>query len=286
MRKLNSAINSQAVQTDTAAHTVAAAVALQTRMAELGKNLPAQAADIAEAEAVLTDLTELKSNVLSQQADLAAAREQLDGLGVLAKGLIAGAEQMIQARTAASELVAMKQMLMLEADGVEHSTHMADQLIALNDKLADSKQIRIDEAQNNLATMLQTQQKLANQTRNIAESAENLDLLADFQTVLNEQLGKLDGIRRQLTDLVLMESTVARASRALAPLVEIGNMRNLGEQEMREAARVILDRRMNNSTTARMAEGTEANVISVSSPDEVFAPASRPTPAPPLEMME
>jgi hypothetical protein len=174
-------------------------------------------------------------------------------------------------------------MLTIESDGVERSHRMAEQLIALNDTLGVTRHIHIDEARNNLQAMIQVSQELAGQTQTIAESVENLELLADFQTVLNEQLGQIEGVRRQLTELVLMESMMARAARALAPLAELGNMRGLDEQEMRDAARVILDRRTSRTpTSTRMAE-KESEVISVSSPDDVFDAASRPVPIPPAE---
>jgi hypothetical protein len=293
MGKLQSDLIAQRPKTDAAIASVTAATALQSRIQELSAGLPAQAAGIADAETVVTQLSTLKQQVLDQQPHLDIARQQLDGLALLARGLATGAEQMLEAKTAASELVAMKNMLMLESEGLDRSRNSAEQLVGLNEKLSDVPQIRIDEARNNLHAMIELQQGLSGQTRAIAENVQNLDLLVDFQSVLGEQMGNLDGLRRQLTELVLMESTIARAARTLAPLAELGNMRGLGEQELRDAARVILDRRSSRSNATRLAEGTDAvetggavadhGVMTVSSPDDVFEPAARPTPAPPVE---
>jgi hypothetical protein len=43
--------------------------------------------------------------------------------------------------------------------------------------------------------------------------------------------------------MVLLEGTVARAAKALEPLAQIANLRRLGDREMREAARTILEHR-------------------------------------------
>ncbi|MBX3442366.1 MAG: hypothetical protein KF774_08155 [Planctomyces sp.] len=283
LRQLQAEVIAQQPQLDAATRSVAASAALQNRMSEMAQRLPAQAAGIAEAEAVVAQLAGLKEHALEHRDGVEAAREQVDALNTLVNGLNQGGERLIQARVAAGELVAIKNVLAIEMDGIERSQNAAGQLLALNETLSGARQISIDEAQSNLRSMLQVQEQLSGQTRLIAESVENLDLLADFQTVLNEQLTNLDGLRRQLTDLVMMEAAMARAAKTLAPLAEIGSMRGLNEHEVREAARAILDRRTSRSTTTRLADGSEPEVISISSPDEVFEPAARPAPVPPTE---
>jgi DNA repair exonuclease SbcCD ATPase subunit len=283
IRKLQSEIVAQIPQLDQSTRAVAAATALQKRVSEMARSLPAQAAGIAEAEASLAQLADLKQRVLNFNSDLPAAREQLEGLAVLMKGLANSNDKMLLAKAAASELLAMKNMLIVESEDIDRSQRNAEQLIGLNDTLMQAKQIQVDEAANNLNAMIKIQQRLAGQTRMIAGNVDNLDLLADFQLVLGEQLGKMDGLRRQLTDLVLMESSIARAAQTLAPLAQLGTMKNLDEEEVREAARVILNRRASRSDTTRTADGAAGDVISISSPDEVFEEPARPAPVPPTE---
>ncbi len=152
----------------------------------------------------------------------------------------------------------------------------------MQEQLAAIPHIRTDEARNNMLAMVEMQQKLASQTRQIAENVENLELMADFQTVLGEQLTKMEGIRRQLTDLVLMESTLARAAKVLSPLVELSNLRGLrDDEEVREAARRMLDRRLGNVPPAQVAEGARGEVTTLASPESVFDTPARPVPNPP-----
>ena len=44
-------------------------------------------------------------------------------------------------------------------------------------------------------------------------------------------------------ELAMMETTLGRVANVVEPLTQIGNLRRLSDEEVREAARVILDRR-------------------------------------------
>jgi hypothetical protein len=46
-------------------------------------------------------------------------------------------------------------------------------------------------------------------------------------------------MRRSLTEIVLMENTVSRAVSMLQPLLELGNLRHLNEDQLRQIARSI-----------------------------------------------
>lgn len=258
---------------------------LQSKIAEMSRSLPLQAAGIAEAQDVLTQFAQLKQQTLNEQTNIVAAREQMNAMATIIKGLVIAGDKMLQARTAASELLALKDLLTLNEDGLDRSQASADRLIGIQEQLAGIPAIRADEARNNMLAMVEMQQKLSSQTRVIAENVENLELMADFQTVLTEQLTNMEGIRRQLTDLVLMESTLARAARVLSPLAEIANIRGLrDDDEVREAARRVLDRRLGqNASSTQVAEGVKGDVTTLAAPEDVFDTPARPAPTPPME---
>jgi hypothetical protein len=46
-------------------------------------------------------------------------------------------------------------------------------------------------------------------------------------------------MRRNLMDFIMMENTVAQAVRMLQPLIELGNLRHLNEDQLRQIARAI-----------------------------------------------
>jgi len=282
IQKLQTELANRGPQMEQAVRTVDASIALQTKIAEMSRNLPMQAAGITEAQDVLMQLSLLKQQALNEQNGLVEARQQMDSMSTLVKGLTVAGEKMLQARTAASELLALKDLLTMNEEGLDKSQASADKLIALQQQLSAVPAIRVDEARNNMVAMVEIQQKLAGQTRLIAENVENLELMADFQTVLTEQLTGMESIRRQLTDLVLMESTIARAARVLAPLAEISTIRGLrDDDEVREAARRVLDRRLGQQpSSTQVAEGVRGDVQTLTGPDEVFDTPARPAPTP------
>jgi hypothetical protein len=282
IQKLQSELASRGPQMEQAVRTVDSSITLQSKIAEMSRNLPMQAAGIDEAQDVLTQLAQLKQKALNEENNIAAAHEQMHSMTTLVKGLTVAGDKMLQARTAASELLALKDLLTMNEEGLDRSQMSADKLIALQQQLSAVPAIRVDEARNNMLAMVEMQQKLSGQTRQIAENVENLELMADFHTVLNEQLTTMEGIRRQLTDLVLMESTIARAARVLSPLAEISTIRGLrDDNEVREAARRVLDRRLGQQpSSTQVAEGVKGDVQSLTDPEEVFDTPARPAPTP------
>ena len=65
----------------------------------------------------------------------------------------------------------------------------------------------------------------------------------------------------------MMESTIGRVTRIIEPLAQIGNLRRLGDDEVREAARMILERRASrlSDASADSSTGTDLSATSDSS---------------------
>jgi len=82
-----------------------------------------------------------------------------------------------------------------------------------------------------------------NQTRNIADAVQTLEVLSGFQDEFVSQSQVISEMHRSLMEISLMESTLTKVSRMMKPLVELGNLRRLNEDELRSAARLILDQR-------------------------------------------
>jgi hypothetical protein len=82
----------------------------------------------------------------------------------------------------------------------------------------------------------------------------------------------------------MMESTMGRVANVVEPLTQIGNLRRLNDDEVREAARVILDRRMTrfSQTESKTESGaTEASQTEVPLPIEPAASQEELVPLPP-----
>ena len=60
-----------------------------------------------------------------------------------------------------------------------------------------------------------------------------------MQHEFQKQIRSLDSMRRTLMDFILMENTFVRAVRVLQPLLELGNLRHLNEDQLRQIARAM-----------------------------------------------
>ena len=111
------------------------------------------------------------------------------------------------------------------------------------------------------------QSDLTESTDDIVDAVQMLELLTDFRSEFDRQITAMVGMRRQLMEVVLMESTVVRAVRILEPLIQLGKLRRLSDGEVRDAARVILDQR-----TSRLDEQNRS-VKRLPLDEELFLPS-------------
>ena len=99
------------------------------------------------------------------------------------------------------------------------------------------------EAVSSLDRLIEMKDKLVGQTPAVADAVQNLEILSDFQEAFSEQIRSLAQMREGLFQIVMMEGTLAKVARLLEPLSQIANVRRLGDRELREAARSILENR-------------------------------------------
>jgi archaellum component FlaC len=133
------------------------------------------------------------------------------------------------------------------------SLENARQLNELNGMLSGEAE-RIATARQNLQALLTIQKQLATATEQVTAAVQNFEILNEFQEEVSLHIRSLESLRRTLLEIAMMETTLGRVARTIEPLTQIGNLRRLGDEEVREAARVILDRRMNRYSQANAAE--------------------------------
>jgi len=212
-------------------------------LALVKEDLIAHSANVDAARDSLDGLAGLKTQVLESGVEVEKARASLASLADLKNQVTEASADVEAVATSADLLIGLKDRIVAGAGSVEMARQNAGELLALHDSLTDEEHLNIADADRNLEGLLTLQSDLAGRRDQIAKSIQTLELLSDFQVTFTEQIGQLDGMRRELTDLILMQNTIARAVRTLRPLAELGNLQRLGDDEVREAARVILDRR-------------------------------------------
>jgi hypothetical protein len=112
---------------------------------------------------------------------------------------------------------------------------------------------------------------LAAKSDEVVSAVQTLEILQDFRAEVSRQVESLQDIRRSLTEIAMLETAVGRAVRVLEPLVNIGNLRRLTDEEVRAAARTVLE-----SRSTRLGQ----NIIEVKPAPIAPATAGKPESAP------
>lgn len=208
------------------------------RLTALKRNLMSEAVDTNAAEAGLGQMANLKTQVLSQTEDLSTAAARAKQLVDLKSQIVEKTGDLDAATTAVRGLLAVKDQLVVHGGHISEAQQSAERLLGLRDRLAENS-VKTDAAEHGAARMIEIQKKLAAEIPNLAESIKSVETLIDFQHEFQKQIRSLDGMRRSLMDFVMMENTVTRALHILQPLLELGNLRHLNEDQLRDIARSI-----------------------------------------------
>lgn len=181
-------------------------------------------------------------------ADLDRVRHDLTELLALKAQIAAHGSDVANARSTAGELLSLKDQIVTKGQDTEEAHANANRLFVLQDELK-SQGAGLPDAFSSLDRLLEMKDKLAEQTPAVADAVQNLEILTDFQEEFGEQIRSLGRMREQLMQLVLMEGTLGRVAKLLEPLSQIANVRRLGDRELREAARSILENRATRITS-------------------------------------
>jgi hypothetical protein len=190
----------------------------------------------------MTDLARFQAQVKAAAPEMDAARTALEGLIALRDALTDSAPLVEAAQVVGDQLIALQQSLADQAGTVESAREQADGLIALQDRLNQAS-IDCSLADRNLSGMIALETRLTAQTGNVANAIQALDVLTGFQEEFATQVQSLGEMRHSLIELSLLETSVTKAVRLLQPLLELGNVRRLSDDELRSAAQRILEGR-------------------------------------------
>ncbi|HUG90678.1 MAG TPA: hypothetical protein VML55_07595 [Planctomycetaceae bacterium] len=272
-------------------------------LTDLKRQLVSESCDVYDARASLDELARLKDEVLrggSVATALDSARRLIalrDDLAVQVEGfetaernlaafdrlksqLQSSSSGIETAESVADELLALKDEIVLRGSSTETARHNARRLFSLRDEL-NVDRAGIEAAERNLGSLLGIQSRLADRSDDLVGAVQSLEFLIDFRDEIDAHVRSLEGVRRNLMDIALMETSVMRAVRVLEPLAELANLRRLGDAEIRQAARTILEQRATRlSRAGDDVMGTAHESLAV--PITAGAPASldRGTPVP------
>ncbi|NQV25346.1 MAG: hypothetical protein HQ518_13370 [Rhodopirellula sp.] len=186
-------------------------------------------------------LAAIKNDVFNEAGDVAAAYEAARNMIALKNDINEKSEGLETAKLTAQELFTLKDAVVSKGGNTEAAFANTERLFTLRDALI--AETDLDSAEGNLNQLVAIQDTLNRQTTEVADAVETLEVLTDLNDELQTQVTTIDGMRKSLLDVVLMESTVRKVADILEPLAELSNLRRLSSSEMREAARLIMDQR-------------------------------------------
>jgi hypothetical protein len=251
-----------------AANSMDGIVALQNRVIATSNNYE-------KASEGITNLADLTQRIVAQSEELKVASSRFDEFVGLANAIKAAPADLEAAKTTVAALNDLKDQVAASGEKLEVAQEYTRTLVAMNETLS-SGSLKLDASRKNLDSLVALGNTLSSQSEHVAEAIQNLEIMDDFRTELAAHVKSLEGVRRTMVDIAMMESTLGRVARVVEPLTQIGNLRRLSDDEMREAARVILDRRItrfsqsdSQSETGATDNSNEAPVTATSTEEEL-----------------
>ncbi|MCA8989261.1 MAG: hypothetical protein KDA78_16555, partial [Planctomycetaceae bacterium] len=155
-------------------------------------------------------------------------------------------------------LESMQEQVAATAAGIPQAREQLSEMTALRDDIANQKPQTMTMAKQNWNEMVTFHDHLAASKTPISSAIETVELLEDFQKQIALQANELASMRRELQEITMLKVTVEETLAVLKPLIQLSDLRRMSDTEVRDAARVILDRRMADGQSIkspRVAEG-------------------------------
>ena len=222
--------------TEVAHNSIDGIMALQNRVIAASNNYE----QASEGVTILADLTQ---RMAAQSEELKIASARFDEFVGLTHSIQVAAINLESAKTTVAEISTLQNELVASGETLTIAQNNARGLVAMQGTLSGDSQ-KLEMSRQNLDSLIAMGASLSTQSQQVAEAIQNLEIMDDFRTELAVHVKSLDGVRRTMMDIAMMESTLSRVAKVVEPLTQIGNLRRLSDDEMREAARVILDRRV------------------------------------------
>ncbi len=221
---------------EVASNSMDGMMALQNRIIAASNNYE-------QASEGITNLADLTQRMVAQSEELKIAATRFGEFVGIANSMKVAAADLESAKETVANLNTLKDQLVASGDNLTVAQDNARVLVAMNDTLG-SDSLKLEASHKNLEALVALETTLSGQSEHVAAAIQNLEIMDDFRTELAIHVKSLEGVRRTMIEIAMMESTLVRVAQVVEPLTQIGNLRRLSDEEMREAARVILDRRI------------------------------------------
>lgn len=268
---------------DSALATVKQFGALKEQIFRESEGVEVAETEVEEVFATARRFNELKAEIFLHGEGLDAAREHVAGLAAIKNDVFNASGDTAQAHEAARRMIALKNDINGEADGILEAQQHADDLFTLKNDIVQNggdtqtafqhtdrlfslrdrlnADMDLDNAESKLTQLVSIQNTLNSQTGEVVDAIETLEVLTDLSDELQVQVDSMGDMRKSLMDIILLETTVSRAVNVLEPLTQISQLRRMNRDDVRAAARTIMEQR-----SSRVASREDAATSRASSP--------------------
>lgn len=186
----------------------------------------------------LIEMRNLHSEIIAQSTEIQNAMAAASQLGSLKDVLLANSERADKAAEVLSVSEDLYHRLATGADSTDQAVQASEDLFALRTSLIDDGS-EVAEAQDNLEELVALKDTVVNQTGNLADAIETLELTTELGVRFHEAALSFNSIRHWMVEIVAMEPMLQRCRKTLEPLTELSSLDRMSPNRLREVARAM-----------------------------------------------
>jgi hypothetical protein len=197
---------------------------------------------VGQAAEVLLSLEKLEDRLTGRQYDTVQSHLAVDAIDSLRDRLIDVHCQATIAEDSLNAIDALHARLGETQAANPAALASLEALVSIRDRL-DDQGTGIEVAQERIGQLIDLKDQAIAQTEDMATATANLELMVDIQEQFERIAGTFGRMRLWIAEVVAFEPTFNRAMRTLQPLVELGNLRHMNANELRQVVRSLSERR-------------------------------------------
>ena len=205
---------------------------------ELQRQLLAETSQTQDAMTALAELAAIKDTLLANSDRTEAAVDVVATSELICQRLASAAGSTYEALEAGNNLLALREELVARGSDVTTANTALDALVDIRDTLQREKE-SFDIANQRIADLLNLKDAVVSQTDDLADAIANLEITSELNAQFNRAFRSFDQIKHWMVEVVASESLLERARFALEPITDLGNLRHMKPEQLREIAQSV-----------------------------------------------
>ncbi|WP_339743409.1 hypothetical protein [uncultured Rubinisphaera sp.] len=258
LASMQTVLNAQSESIPQSRDALAHMISMNEHVVRLGKSANKSRQDLIAADQVMAEVQQVTEKMTKQAENMNAASVVLTAMDDLTTKIVAKKSNLEESEAVLTKVDGLHAQIVKQQEALPEAEQSLARMAALETKLLEQNQDDLAKASTNLQEMMTFQQDLATNNTRITSAIQTVELLEDFQLEIEHQAALLSNMRSELQEITVLKSTVEDTLAVLKPLIQLSDLRRLSDVEVRDAARVILDRRIadgrSHKSSSRIAE--------------------------------